>query len=737
MRNQPGLLTVLALVGLIGVVGAFFCWQRSADEADPSPVYAPRSPRLDDSGFGVVNPFVLPIKDPLSFEQIRTAYFGAARRGIAALQSELDRSTEPLTRVERLITIGQLHMYDGAFTEAEHAYAEARTLIDANPNKLRGRASALLFLQGVAALRRGETDNCVKCQCESSCIFPIQSSAVHQKREGSQRAMQFFTEYLQLHPDDLGAKWLLNVAAMTLGEYPSSVRSEYRLEYGVMQSDAIMNRFVDVAAKAGITRLHQAGGAILDDFDNDGLLDFMETAWDASGEMRFYRNRGDGTFEDRTAAAKLTSQLGGLQCVQADYNNDSYLDVFISRGAWMRQPMRPSLLRNNGDGSFTDVTAEAKLLTPGNGQVAAWADYDNDGWIDLFVGDERGRSRLHRSRGDGTFEEVAQKAGVANEGQMCKGAAWGDYDADGFPDLYVANLTGPPRLFHNNRNGTFTDVAAAAGIMRPSMGFSCWYWDYDNDGMPDIYANSYDPTLTDVIRNLLRQPHKTDSSRLYRNLGNGRFEDVSAAAGVDLVAAPMGTNFADFDGDGFLDFYLGTGDPKYSLLVPNRMFKNVEGKRFAEVTLASGTGHLQKGHGVACGDYDRDGDIDLFEQLGGATPGDAFRTVLFQNPGHGNAWISIKLIGKETNRAAIGARIKLTTEGSNPRSIHRWVTSGSSFGGNPLEQTIGLGKAERIARLEVHWPTSGTTQVFENLTAGQAIEITEFADRWLPRAIGR
>jgi ASPIC/UnbV protein/VCBS repeat protein len=193
------------------------------------------------------------------------------------------------------------------------------------------------------------------------------------------------------------------------------------------------------------------------------------------------------------------------------------------------------------------------------------------------------------------------------------------------------------------------------------------------------------------------------------------------------VFATMGCNFADFDNDGYLDFYLGTGDPYLETLVPNRMFRNVGGRRFAEITATAGTGHLQKGHGVACGDWDRDGSVDLFVETGGATPGDRYHNVLFQNPGQGNNWLTVKLIGTKTNRAAIGARIKVVTAGKEPLTVYRHVSSGSSFGANPLQQTIGLGKARSIAALEVWWPTSRTTQVFRNVAVNQAIEITESA----------
>jgi hypothetical protein len=210
---------------------------------------------------------------------------------------------------------------------------------------------------------------------------------------------------------------------------------------------------------------------------------------------------------------------------------------------------------------------------------------------------------------------------------------------------------------------------------------------------------------------------------------------VTREAGLDVPMVPMGSNFADLDNDGYLDFYVGTGWPALSALIPNRLFRNLGGQRFADITFPSGTGHLQKGHAVCCGDWDRDGNLDLFEQMGGATPGDRFHNVLYQNPGQGNNWLAVKLVGTKTNRAAIGARIKAVTSArlragtqeKKPLTVYRHITSGSSFGANPLEQTLGLGKADRVATLEVYWPTSRTTQVFHDVAVNQAIEVTERA----------
>jgi hypothetical protein len=484
----------------------------------------------------------------------------------------------------------------------------------------------------------------------------------------------------------------------------------------------------------GVNRFNQAGGAIMEDFDNDGLLDIALTSFDPTVSMAYYRNKGDGTFEDKSEEAGVTDQLGGLVCYQTDYNNDGRLDVFIPRGAWLPIAIRPSLLRNDGGGKFTDVTKEAGMLEPVNSNAACWADYDNDGWLDLFIGCERQPNLLYHNRGDGTFEEVSARAGLREHAvsQFCKGTTWVDLNNDDFPDLFLNNLNDAGELYRNNRDGTFTNVTSELGIDGPYHGFSCWTWDYDNDGWQDIFATCYDRTLHDVVKGLLGMPHTQHSNRLFRNLGGKGFEDKTKEAGLDMVFAAMGSNYADFDNDGFLDMYLGTGEPSFATLIPNRMFKNVGGTRFSEITGTAGTGHLQKGHGVACGDWDRDGDNDVLVEIGGAVNGDKFHDALFQNPGQGNHWLTVKLIGKKTNRAAIGARIKVVTADPKPLTVYRHVSSGSSFGANPLQQTIGLAQSKQVAVLEIHWPTSGTTQVFRNVAVDQAIEVTEFSGSYRP-----
>jgi hypothetical protein len=263
-------------------------------------------------------------------------------------------------------------------------------------------------------------------------------------------------------------------------------------------------------------------------------------------------------------------------------------------------------------------------------------------------------------------------------------------------------------------------------VSEPYFSFTTWLFDYDNDGWLDLLVVTDVPTVEEQPREYLGLPALGETLRVYHNRGDGSFEDATRPLGLARVIPTMGANFGDIDNDGWLDFYLGTGAPSYATLMPNRMFRNKGGKAFVDVTQATGTGHLQKGHGVAFADLDNDGDDDVFASLGGAFLGDKYQDALFENPGHGNDWLAIRLVGTRSNRAAIGARVRVVLdEGGRETHRYRSVTSGGSFGASPLMQHLGLGPRARLKRVEVEWPTSRVAQVLEGVPVNAWIEVVE------------
>jgi hypothetical protein len=635
--------------------------------------------------------------------------------------------------------------HDGAAAWLELALELSRT--PGVPASVRPNMMALL---GINALRRGEQDNCIGCVGPSSCIFPIAPEAVHTQPSGSREAVRWFSAYLDEWPGDLRIRWLLNIAAMTLGEYPDKVPPRFRIAVEPFRSKRDLGRFENVATRVGLIARGPdlAGGAIFDDFTGDGRPDIFTTSFDVVRGAGLYVNRGDGRFEDRSAAAGLDEQVYALNVARADFDNDGRLDVLLLRGAW-EKPARMSLLRNKGDGVFEDVTVAAGLGVPISSESAAWGDYDNDGRLDLFVcgeyrqrpdpdsaekssyrPDPRNHSRLYHNEGNGKFVDVAEIAGVQND-RWAKGSAWGDYDNDGTLDLFVSNMEGPARLYRNLGDGTFLDVAPELHIYGPPHGFTCMPWDYDNDGRLDIFVGDYSSNLGEVVADYMGLPvNSDDHAHLYHNLGPDGFREVSKEAGLARPMPVMSVNAGDLDNDGDLDLHLGTGWMSLSGLVPDLMYENVGG-RFEDVTDSTRTGHLQKGHGVSFADWDDDGDLDLFIVFGGGYPGDRGYNTLFQNPGHKNHWLKVKLNGTKTNRSALGAKLQIDLVGPDgPRSIHRVIGNNGSFGGNSLVESIGLLDAKSVDRLTVTWPTSKTTQTFRNLAADQAIEITEGVEKY-------
>jgi hypothetical protein len=662
-------------------------------------------------------------------------------RYAAQLRRQRDGQTQPKPRVMlgyqlaiQLLKAGHTEDALAEFQAMEAALPAAGLALDAQ------RRIELRILRATAYLRLGEQENCLANHHAESCLFPLRPAAYHALPRGSRGALKLLGEQLQEFPGDPGARWLLNLAHMTLGEYPDKVPIAWRIPPQVLASEYELPRFPNVAGALGVDVDDLAGGCILDDFDQDGFIDLVASAWGLDGQLRYFRNDGGGTFTERTTEAGLLGLMDSLNIQQTDYNNDGRPDIWVLRGAWQRRAGRipNSLLRNNGDGTFTDVTEETGLLSLHATQTSAWADFDGDGWLDLFIGNEStepadpDRCELFRNNRDGTFTECAAASGLA-VARYVKGVACGDYDNDGRPDLYLSCLDGPNLLFHNDVSPAspggwkFTEVGRQAGVTEPLHSFTTWFFDYDNDGWEDLFVAGYSiRNVGDVAADYLGLPHTGELPRLYRNNRDGTFSNVTVAAHLNRLCLAMGANFGDLDNDGWLDFYLGTGDPELPTLVPNRMFRNAGGKLFQEVTTATGTGQLQKGHGVGFADLDHDGDQDLYAVIGGAFSGDNYRNCLFLNPGPPHHWLKLILEGVRSNRAALGARLKVTVQTpTGPRDIHRTVSSGGSFGSNPLRQEIGLGNATAVTQVEVFWPASGQRQVLSGLALDHAYQVRE------------
>ena len=660
-------------------------------------------------------------------------YLGDA--DLRAADQQLAATSDPVLTVQLLWQKGNAELRLGKTRDAIRSFENFQTQLAALNERISGDVMSqysreVTLKLAVCWLRVAETENCVDCRNGESCILPIQGEGIHDKTDGSSKAIQYLLQLLQLEPDHLTARWLLNIAHMTLGNWPADVQPEFLIPPERFQSSAPFPRFPNVAAELGLDVFSLAGGVVCDDFDNDGRLDVIVSDWDPAAALRYFRNNSDGSFTERSTEAGFAGMLGGLNMKQADYDNDGDLDLLVLRGGWMGPASTHpnSLLANDGRGTFRDVTIDAGLASyQAPAQTAEWADYDNDGDLDLYVGNEQVPCQLFQNDGRGQFQDVARLAGALNGG-FTKGVSWGDYDSDRYPDLYVSNLQSDNRLYHNNRDGTFTDVAARLHVDKPVASFPVWWWDFNNDGNLDLYVSAYD--LDDGIESFaadfLEVAHDTEVDHMYRGDGKGGFTDVAAELNMDRVTLPMGSNFGDLNADGFPDYYLGTGYQDYEALMPNLMFLNEGGRRFTDVSMGGGFSHLQKGHGVSFADYDQDGDLDVFIVMGGAFAGDGFRNAAFQNPGFQNNSIAIDVRGSKSNRSGIGVRLKLVVEeGGQERTIYDRVNSGGSFGANPLRRTIGVGTADTIKTLEAYWPTTDTTQQFRDIPVGLHLEITE------------
>jgi enediyne biosynthesis protein E4 len=526
-------------------------------------------------------------------------------------------------------------------------------------------------------------------------------------------------------------------------------------------------RLTDVTASAGIRFRHHSGafggkflpetlgsGCAFLDYDADGWQDILfvnGTDWPghhaARTTLQLYRNNRNGTFTDVTHVAGLDApDIYGMGVAVGDYNNDGFPDILVTCVG------QNHLFRNTGKGTFIDVTKSCGL---GNRQAfstsALWFDYDRDGRLDLFVCNYvkwsaehdvfcsldgkhksyctpeayRGQTCwLFHNRGDGTFEDVTATSGIFDSSSKSLGVALLDYDQDGWPDLIVANDTQPNKLYRNNRNGTFKEVAVDAGVAfstdgkaRAGMGVDAA--DFMNSGAAGIAITNFDNEMLG----------------LYRPSGKGSYDDTAIAAGVGGPTKNMlgfGCVFADFDLDGFLDLAIANGHiddtvrnirGNVGYAQPPQLFLSQGNGTFRDVTREAGPDFSQPkvGRGLAYADFDRDGDLDLLLTTNNG-PAYLFRNDQIRDPQVANRSIRFRLVGTQSNRDAIGAIVRLESGGITQS---RMVKSGSSYlSQSELPLTFGLGKKDQVDRIVIQWP-NGRTEEFKNLKAGKSYECTE------------
>ncbi len=541
-------------------------------------------------------------------------------------------------------------------------------------------------------------------------------------------AIRAGVQAMETNPADDRPRSIMFHAANKLGGYPAWVPQQFRMEVKAGFARPTV-QFEDIAARIGIDKTSGGRGTAVFDYNNDGLLDLAITS--AFGGATLFRNNGDGTFTDVTVDTGLDTATNTFGIAAGDYNNDGFTDLYITRaGFYAGEGM---LFRNNGDGTFTDVTVEAGLEKVwGPAFSASWVDYDNDGLLDLFVANNLGSlferktpNRLFHNNGDGTFTEVTEQAGLKTLWPTISGT-WGDYDNDGRMDLFLSNGIGRSQLYHNNGDGTFTDVSERAGVNAMGFGSPAFWWDYDNDGWMDIgqFIWSDHDNVIYTMRNG-EAPAGGQYMRVYHNNRDGTFTMMSKELGLNQCWGTMSGSFGDFNNDGNLDLALGNGSPKLDRLDPLIVFES-DGEKFRNTSFAAGLPFTGKSHGVNIADLFGDGRLSIIVGAGGAYPGDLLTTSVYCPKTLPGNYLNVRLVGVKSNRSAIGARITVEAGG---KMQYREVSGGSNFGCMPFEQHFGLAEIPVIGAVEVRWP-SGLLQRFEGLPINKTVEFVEGESAW-------
>jgi hypothetical protein len=471
-----------------------------------------------------------------------------------------------------------------------------------------------------------------------------------------------------------------------------------------------------------VTRAGSSRGCAWGDYDEDGLIDLYvsNSAADGNTDGRdfLFHNNGDGTFTERRAAALVQDPIDSQGCVWMDYDNDGHLDLFVS--AYFQGSNKNALFRNNGNGTFTKVAADKLPIDGGTCTAAPWADVNLDGFVDFAVANSMFRDSpiedlFYLNLGNGGFQKVTNE--VVMERRYGRGMVWRDYDGDGLPDLFVAvsALNATNRLYHNEGNGVFSLATEAGTGEVTSFSFSGSWGDYDNDGLPDLFVanGGWEAVLGSV---------------LYHNEGGGRFSKITDSAVATNRFGSIYGAWADYDNDGFIDLFVSQSSlatDGYSPTVKNSLYHNNGDGTFSAITAGSMVNDLGCSLGCAWGDYDNDGFLDLFVTNFGSRVNDLFHNNGRRN-GNTNSWLSVRCVGTVSNRAAIGAkvRVKATIRGKTMWQLREVSGGGGYTSQSDLRAHFGLGDATKADLVRIEWP-SGTVQEFPDLSPKQMLTVYE------------
>ncbi len=497
---------------------------------------------------------------------------------------------------------------------------------------------------------------------------------------------------------------LTNVQSLQAGDYDvvvSDAGGSTNSRAATLQVDST---FTKITSSGIVTDKGLFGGSSWADYDNDTFLDLLVSNYGGGGNF-LYRNNRDGTFSRITVSPIATDPEHTVRSAWGDYDNDGFLDLVTLNGA-ANFTESNALYHNNGNGTFsrTAATAVGELASAkGNCHGGAWGDFNNDGLLDLLVADWSRKLVLYRNNPDGRFTKVVGDP-LVNVGAQSVGCVWADFDNDGWSDVFVSGFSGANFLFRNDGRGAFTRITGRlpASDAQPSDGLA--WGDYDNDGFLDLFVTN----------------PNSGGNRLYRNKGDGTFEKITSGAIVTDKAESLGCAWGDFDNDGFLDLFVING-----LFGPqnNFLYRNNGDGTFTKITSGSLANDVGASSGIAWGDYDNDGFLDLFVANGVLGPAQV--NFLYRNNGNGNNWLKVKCVGTVSNRAGLGAKVRLKAViAGQSRWQMRQIDGGDGSSGGSLEADFGLGDATIIDTLRIEWP-SGIVQEFHGVAPKQFLTLTE------------